>query len=173
MAIAIKNSDTHYGVVAWTLHWMSVAALLATIVVSSQFEGREVSKDDGTIMLHASVGIVLLALMVVRLTWRSINKNPVQSYRIHPAQKLAAKLVHLSIYLFLIVQCTLGLVILVAGARIIPFFQLSTFRTDAFKNVPLEQLAINIHAYTSDAVYPLIGLHISAAIYHQIFGTTH
>lgn len=170
MNIQLKNSKYHYGAIARILHWSSVMMLVALIYLSGQFENLDQGGERSDLVnLHTSLGVLFLLLMVLRLIWRGVNLNPLHSYNLHSWQKKLAFIIHRLIYFVLIFECLIGLFILFAVGGVIIYFNFEIGGSFT-KNVFLSQVAIDLHRWVSFLIYPLLALHISAAIYHQIFG---
>ena len=67
-------------------------------------------------------------------------------------------------------QALTGLASLISGGSAIPFF--GVFEIPAFsdRHDDLHDLFTETHHFISVLIYPLFAVHITAAIYHQIFG---
>lgn len=64
----------HYGATAKTLHWLIVALLVTQYLIGWLMPDIHRGMSPGAPMiLHISVGIVILALIVARLVWRLIH----------------------------------------------------------------------------------------------------
>lgn len=171
MGIDLKNSNTQYGLIARMLHWSSVAMLLTIIVVASQFKDQAPGPEKfELISRHSSLGIMLLMLMIARLTWRNLNPNPIHSYHIKTWQKLLAISLHRSIYIIIITQCLLGILMLLTGGETIHFFDAFELPPLLEKAHPIHETVLGFHYLISVMIYPLFAIHITAAIYHQVFG---
>ena len=171
MGIDLKNSKTQYGLIARMLHWTSVATLLTVIVVASQFSDLATGPEKlEFISLHSSIGILLLMLMIARLTWRNLNPNPIYSYSIKPWQKLLAISLHRSIYVIIIAQCIAGILMLLTSGQTVHFFDVFELPALLDKASSIHVTILGFHYLISVMIYPLFAVHISAAIYHQIFG---
>lgn len=171
MRIEIKNSRTQYGLIARLLHWSSVAMLLTLIVIASQFADQDPGSDKRELITrHASLGLIFLVLMLTRLLWRNLNQNPIHSYSLQPWQKLAALSLHRSIYVILLAQCVLGLLILLSSGEAVHFFDWLAWPPLFAKADALHETVRGLHYLVSVMIYPLFAVHITAAIYHQIFG---
>jgi cytochrome b561 len=169
--IDFKNTKTQYGLVARVLHWVSVSLLLTLIALASQFDDMLASPEKLKLtILHSSVGLIFLLVMLARLTWRKLNQNPIKSYKIRNWQKMTAISLHRSIYIVLITQSVAGIVILVTGGKPIHIFGLFELTPFIEKNTLLNDFSLNVHHFISIMIYFLLAIHISAAIYHQIFG---
>lgn len=168
--LSFKNTKYDYGIVSRLMHWMSVILLVTLIIVSGQFEELAESEEKRElIQLHSSFGIVFFLLVVMRFYWRQVNLNPVLSFDIAVWQKYTAIYLHRLIYTILIFQCVLGLVMLFFSEEVVSFFDFEIGK--GFKQtLGLSELAKWFHSLVSVFIYPLLAVHISAAIYHQIFG---
>jgi cytochrome b561 len=141
------------------------------IVSANKFEGIEESSDKPLlIMQHASWGILLLLVMFLRFFWRCTNLNPVHFYRISDWQKFAAIFLHRLIYFILITQSLVGLCNLFFGEHGITFFSFFEVPSLINSDEVLFKTTKGIHYVLSIVIYPLLAIHISAAIYHQLFG---
>lgn len=171
MSIDLRNTYTQYGLIARILHWTSVAMLLTIIVVASEFTDKANGPEKlELISRHSSIGLMLLVLMMARLIWRNLNPNPIHSYSIQPWQKLMAVSLHRSIYVIIITQCFLGILLLLTSGEVFHFFDLFELPALLEKTSPLHETVLGVHYLISIMIYPLFAIHISAAIYHQIFG---
>jgi cytochrome b561 len=171
MSIALKNSHTQYGLVARILHWSSVAMLLTIIVVASQFSDLAPGPERlALISSHSSIGILLLMLMTARLTWRNLNANPIHSYSIKTWQRLLAISLHRAIYVIIITQCCLGMLMLLTSGETFHFFNVFELPALLKQAHPVHATVLGLHYLVSVMIYPLFAIHITAAIYHQIFG---
>ena len=171
MPISFRNSESQYGLGARLLHWSSVALLVTLILTAAEFEDLDASPDKlGLIRQHASYGLIFLFLMSLRLFWRCTNQNPVHSYNIKSWQKFGAHFLHWGIYLIVITQSLTGLCNLVFAGSEIPFFKLVEIPALTGKHDELHGFFSSIHYVISIVIYPLFFIHISAAIYHQLFG---
>ena len=171
MPVRWKNSATRYGLGGRFLHWFSVALLVTMIVTALPFEEMEAGPEKTELIRrHASYGLIFLLVMGLRVYWRLANVNPVLSYSIRNWQKSCAIFLHRTIYLVVIAQALTGIASLVSGGSAIPFF--GVFEIPAFsdRHDDLHDLFTETHHFISVLIYPLFAVHITAAIYHQIFG---
>jgi cytochrome b561 len=171
MGIGLKNSNTQYGLIARMMHWTSVALLLTMIVIASQFADKPPGPERLALTSqHSSLGILLLILMTARLAWRNLNPNPIHSYSIKAWQKLLAISLHRSIYVIILTQCLLGILLLFTSGETFHFFDLYALPPLLAKAHPIHDTLLGFHYLISIMVYPLFAIHITAAIYHQVFG---
>lgn len=171
MSIQYKNTEKHYGLVARSLHWSSVILLVAVIYYAGLMEGLRpgVVKTE-LIYDHAFFGFVFLILMVLRLRWRWVNNNPINSYSIKGWQKRLAINLHRVIYVILFIQVLMGFIIVLGSGDGVVLFRIielpSLWKINSEWGIFLK----NTHGLFLYGIYLLLFFHISAAVYHQIFG---
>ena len=99
-----------YTTVAVALHWLVAAVLLAQFTwgwAMQQVPKQPPGLRADAFNLHKSVGLVLLALMLVRLGWRLLHPPPPLSGLPH-WQRVLASWTHRLLYASLIVQPVAG-----------------------------------------------------------------
>ncbi len=171
MSFSFRNTRTQYGMGGRILHWTGVSLLLTLILTADGFQDLEAGVNR-TILVktHASWGLLFLLVMAMRVGWRLSNHNPVRSYNIRDWQKRLAIFLHWTIYLVVISQALAGLLNLVYGGSEISFFGMLELPAFMTRDEGLYDLSRMIHYVLSVLIYPLFAIHISAAIYHQLFG---
>lgn len=167
----IKNSVSHYGQLGRILHWTSVSLLFATVYTSNLFGALDDgSERNGFVADHISYGFALMAVMTARFYWRQTNFNPVLSYSIHAVQKRAAVSVHWFIYAVVIFQSGVGIAQLLSMGRGIAVFGVNLTGMIIPTNNVLAERLNDVHLAISNVIYVVLAVHITAAIYHQVFG---
>jgi cytochrome b561 len=163
-----KNTNSHYGSLSITLHWIMfllVAAVYASIELRELFpkgsDPREALKA-----LHFMLGLSVLLLVTLRTYVKVTSATPIITPGLSPVQDLAAKLGHLALYLLMIAMPILGWLMLSAAAKPIPFFGLQ-LPALIDENKHLAKSLKEIHETFSVIGYYLIGIHVLAALYHH------
>ncbi len=160
------GNTTRYGSVARLLHWTVVLLLVGEYALAWLMPDiRKGTQPNGLIAWHLFVGPLILAVMLLRLGWRSAVGAPEP----HPGvawQELASKLTHGLLYALLLVLPLLGWIN--ASTRGWSIHLLG---------IPLPALASQgstvghdlgeWHSTLAYVVLGLIGLHVSAALYHH------
>ena len=103
--MSLKNTAVQYGTIAKWLHW-SVAGLFLAAYMAVYY--RQWFTDKGTdvnwtaLQLHLSFGVTIGVLVLLRVIWRLINRqpDPVAGTRL---EHLAAHLGHYALYAVMIV----------------------------------------------------------------------
>jgi cytochrome b561 len=162
------NTVSRYSPILIGLHWFMfvlLIAVFATIEIRSLFprgsDPRELVKA-----LHFMFGVVVLLLVVVRLGVRLSSPTPAIVPTPGVFENLLAKIMHLSLYVFMIFMPIAGWIILSAEGHGVPFFGLE-LPPLVDKNEALAEQVEEIHKLVGEIGYYLIGLHVLAGLFHH------
>ncbi|MCQ8116451.1 cytochrome b [Methylomonas rosea] len=163
-----NNSDERYSTMTIALHWLTfivMAAGYACIELRELFpkgsDPRETLKA-----LHFMLGLLVLLLVLPRLGFRLAGPTPAISPEPPAWQQQAARLVHLLLYLLMLGMPIAGWLTLSAAGKTIPFFGLELPALIA-ENKELAKAIKEIHETGGEIGYYLIGLHVSAVLFHH------
>jgi len=99
----LLNSRAEYGAISRALHWIIVLAILAQWLLAQADENsvpvRGLQLDALT--LHQSIGLTVLLLALVRLTWRFLNPAPAWPLDMKSYEITLARAVHAGFYMLL------------------------------------------------------------------------
>lgn len=161
-------SVSRYSPIVIGLHWfvfVLIVAVFATIEMRVLFprgsDPRELVKA-----LHFMLGIAVLLLVVVRLAVRLSSPTPAIIPAPKPLENLLAKVMHITLYAFMIFMPLAGWVILSAEGHGVPFFGLE-LPPLLDKNEALAEQVETIHKQVGEIGYYLIALHVVAGLFHH------
>lgn len=155
-----------YSPVSLTLHWLIAALVLAQILLVTAHEA--VDGPDPYIGWHKSVGLLILALTLVRIAWRVFNPAIPLPVDMKRWEKLLARTTHVLFYVVLLVMPLTGWLASSAVGREISWFGLF--------NWPLLPVGggreaaaafMNVHGLVVKGLYVLIALHVIGALKHH------
>jgi len=159
-----------YTPVAKLLHWLMAALIVAQFVVAYLMPhiGRD-TKPDTIINLHFSLGVVILAVVIVRLIWRWTHGEPAPLDGIPPWQTRSARAVHTVLYVLLLVIPILGWMNASWRGFDVNVFGLFTLPRLMPARAPGFNWTGDVHIILSWYVMlTFIGLHVEAALYHAL-----
>jgi cytochrome b561 len=163
-----------YDAFSRALHWLTALAVLVAFVLGPEGFGRlarqgidPATHDD--IVWHESLGLLVLALTVLRLVWVALRPAAPQ-FAMRPMLHLASRLAHAGLWALLLALPATALLAL--GSEGHPLTLLGGFRIDQMPlvaNSPLAKLADwgDVHGILGDVIIWLAGLHAVGAIYHH------
>src|SRR5262245_11493333 len=109
-----------YNRVAIALHWLVAAGIAFLFIHGFEMMHLEAAQRRPALNLHRSVGVIVFALVLVRLWWRIAHPPP--HLRMPPKQAWVANYVHLLIYALLIANGAAGVAGWIASGDPIVFF---------------------------------------------------
>jgi cytochrome b561 len=107
--MSLSDARSGYTGTAKLLHWLILALLVAQFIVALSMPhiGRN-TQPNTIINLHFSIGVIVLAVAVVRLAWRTMHPEPQPLDGIPPWQVQSARVIHWLLYMLLFVVPILG-----------------------------------------------------------------
>ncbi len=163
-----KNTDTRYGSVSISMHWLMFLLLLA---VYSCIELRELypkgsDPREAFKMWHFMLGLTVLGLVCVRVGVRLVQVTPAIVPALSNRQNLLAKALHFLLYLLMIGMPIAGWLILSAAGKPVPFWGLELPSLIA-ENKETAEFIEDIHKQIGEISYFLIAGHTIAALFHH------
>ncbi len=168
MSIDESRRPTVYNPVARLLHWGLFLLIAAEFAVAWLMPDiHRDTRPEGLVALHIGLGTLILSLMVLRLVWRVVGgAAPVPAG--HGWQRSAARGVHDLLYLGFLVLPLLGWANASARGWTVHWAGLATLPALAAQGAAWAREAGDVHQVVAYGLLGLIGLHILAALQHQI-----
>ncbi len=179
---SLKNTAENYGTIAKTFHWLIALLFLASYcsVYYRQWFTEDKTPENWTaLQLHLSVGVTIAALVVLRIVWKLMNKQPHDE----PGSALATRAKHTGHYLLYAVMILMPITgYLGTGANTEYFFlfEIPKFETTAaFQSLIAEGMDLTFKQFEKPIdffhkeimgkylVWMLIVGHAGAALYHH------
>jgi cytochrome b561 len=164
-----SQAGTAYTPTAKALHWTIV--LLVTIQFVTALAMPDIgphTQPDNWISLHFSFGVLILAVMAVRLVHRLMYPVPLEASQAPAWERFAALLTHRLFYLILLVGPVLGWASASAHRLTVSVFGLVTLPAIAAPKARWALIAGDVHATAMWVLLALAGLHAAAALYHHV-----
>jgi cytochrome b561 len=156
-----------------TLHWllalMIIGMLIAGFLVIDPMPSTDPHKIR-VLLLHMSGGMLILALMLIRLVVRLRSARPAPASIGSPLLDRLAVLAHYGFYLLVLLMVTSGYTTAILAGLNRSVFQRTGEPLPADFDVYPSFVA---HSYLATVLAVLIGLHVLAAIYHQFVRKDH
>lgn len=164
----LLNDDKYYGWGPILMHWIVALAIIGLYPLGLYIETLDYYDPAyRTVPVwHKSIGLILAAVLLVRLFWRLFNKPPAALPQ--PAMmKLASKLAHLGLYILLIVTLISGYLISTADGRAIELFNWFSVPALPIALDNQEDIAGEVHFIAATILISLASVHALAALKHH------
>jgi cytochrome b561 len=158
-----------YSRVAICLHWV-IAFLIALNVGGGFYLGKFASSADQQALAlhyHASLGIVIFSLALIRLAWRLSHQPPALPASIPRWQQRASDVVHWALYVLMLTVPMTGFLFRTAGGHVVNFFGLANLPLFIHKNETLRTITGTLHVMMVWLLVALVVGHIAAALKHR------
>lgn len=162
-----RNSNTGYGAMAVTLHWVTALVMIGLFVLGLwmvELDYYDKWYKDAP-ALHKSIGILLFIAMLVRLLWRWGNPRPEPIGR--PLEKILALWAHRFQYLLLFAVMFAGYLISTAEGRPVQVFNWFSVPATIHGFENQEDIAGEIHEILAWLLILLSSGHALAALKHH------
>jgi cytochrome b561 len=161
-----RQKAPRYDRVSMVVHWLMAVLIIGLLIGGHALEDVPARVKAEEAVIHAGIGLVVLALMLFRIGWR-IAHPVAPSPDITTWERRLSKTVQGLLYFFLLLQPLVGIgLALTAGYNVEPFglFNLSLFGLpDPVAYFALAQL----HGLGFAAIALLTLIHIAAALRHH------
>lgn len=165
-----KNTAQHWGGVSKTLHWLIAVLILALGIVGLVMgEFPKTPKYFWIYTMHKSIGISVLALVLLRLGWRLYAGAPEAVPGTPGWQERIATATHGLLYLLMFAIPLAGwLYDSASGLRPFKLFGLIEMPKLIAPSEPVSQVSHTLHEWGFWALIVLVLAHAGAALYHHI-----
>lgn len=165
-----KNPADRWGAVSQSLHWLIVALLLVMAWLGlTMTDLPNTPRKIEIYGLHKSIGLGILALVLLRLAWRVYAGAPRPLPATPRWQQRIATATHAGMYLLLVAIPASGWVINSASGFPLRWFGLFRVPQLVASDEALEELAEAWHEWMFWALVVLVLVHAAAAIWHHVF----
>jgi len=168
--MALTNSATRFGLVSKFFHWaiflFFVNQYLTGVLMMRLEKGHFVlGLDQGAFYnLHKSVGVVIIALVLLRITWRKTTRLPDWPDTLAAWEQTCMKWTERTLYFCMLVMPISGYVFTLAGGYNFKLFGLVQLPQLIDKNASVAKTAEFIHAGTSYLIVAAVALHLGLAL---------
>lgn len=167
----LKNTADRWGGVSQILHWLIALLILGLGVVGLLMgELPKTPKYFWVYTAHKSLGVTVLALMLLRLGWRIYAGAPAPVAGTPRWQERLASATHGLLYVFaLAIPLSGWLYDSAAGLRPFKFFGLFAMPKLVAPDPALRGLFHEVHELGFWLLIALVVVHAGAAFYHHVF----
>lgn len=162
-----RNSKESYGIIAQAFHWLTAVLVFAQLGLGLYAAGLPVSLARlQWLSRHKSLGLAILALVLLRLLWRSMDRAPALPDAMPRWERRAAAANHWLIYVFLVLAPLAGWLHASAAGLSVNWFGLFQVADLLPKNPDLSDLFKQVHRACVAVLAVLLLGHIGAALRH-------
>ncbi|HSE01028.1 MAG TPA: cytochrome b [Burkholderiales bacterium] len=165
-----RNSNETYGIIAQAFHWFVAVLVLAQLGLGAYAANLPIGLARlQWLSRHKSLGLAILAVVLLRVAWRAIDRPPALPGSMPGWQRRAAAVTHWLLYLLLVLAPLAGWLHASAAGLSVNWFGLYLVPDLIAKNPELAELFKRLH-YALVALLALLAAgHIGAALRHALW----
>ena len=164
----IKNTANEWGIVSKTLHWLIVVLIIVMGYLGLTMVELPISPHKiTTYALHKSIGLTILALVVLRLAWRLYAGAPATVPGTPRWQHILATLMHWALYALLLAMPITGWLLNSAAGFPLQWFGMINLPALVARDPGLHDRLTELHETLFWTMVTLAALHAIAAIAHH------
>jgi cytochrome b561 len=161
------NSEGAYGIIAQALHWCVAALIFIQIPLGLYAANLPVSMARlQWLSYHKSLGLTILALVLVRLAWRWMDAPPLLPGTMAQWERRAAQGMHRALYFVPVLAMLAGWLYASAAGLSVNWFGLILIPDLIAKNTDIAPLFKGLHHGLVGLLALLLLGHIAAAARH-------
>ncbi len=165
----LRSNDRQWGAISKFFHWIIALAILGNGIFGLLMDlaGSPMQKINW-LALHKSIGLTVLALVLLRMLWRWSDGRPVEE----PGprwQMLAARVVHGVLYVVIVAIPLTGWLFNSVSGKPLQWFKLFNLPALTAKNDQLRDFAHGVHEYLFWFLLLVLVAHVGAALKHHVF----
>jgi cytochrome b561 len=166
--MSLRSNDHQWGSVAKFFHWTTALLIIGNGIFGLAMDlASSPMQKINWLALHKSIGLTVLALLLLRLLWRVVDKRP----REEPAprwQQLAAHAVHGLLFLLVAALPLSGWWFNSITGKPLQFFKLFNLPALAAPNHDLRHFSHQLHEYLFWLLVLLLVPHVGGALKHHL-----
>ena len=164
----MTSAPHRFALIQRVLHWLMAVCILAMLFIGVGMVSTVAPKYLPLILVHKTIGVILLVLVLIRLALRLHYGAPPLPADLSRPMKFGARLSHQLLYALMIVMPLLGLGMLWAAAY--PVVLYGGIRIPALlpQSDLMHTLLWNAHVYLGFAFFALVLLHLAAGLFHAL-----
>jgi len=167
--MSLRSNPQKWGSAAKAFHWIIALAILGNGLFGL-LRGLASSpmQKVNWMALHKSIGITVLALVVLRMAWRWYDGRP-REEAAPRWQQWGARTVHVTLYLFTLALPLSGWWFNSLAGKPLQWFKQFNLPALAAKNDDLRHLAHAVHENLFWLLLLVLVAHVGAALKHHVF----
>ncbi len=171
--MAIGNTRTSWGLVARTLHWSMAVLIVGMLAVGTYMvtlPDTDFETKFAIYQWHKSFGLLLAALILLRLAWRAVQPVPALPAETSPLVRRASAISHLMLYLLMVLLPLTGYLMSATSTLGIPTVAFGVIEVPHLlgPNAELEGIFKRAHDILGKLLIALLAVHVLAALKHAL-----
>lgn len=165
----LRSTDAGWGALVRAFHWAIALLIVVQAVIGLTMVQLAVTPEKVRVFaLHKSIGLTILALVLLRIAWRLSERRPVDPPAMPRWQRRAAQLAHLALYVLIVAIPLSGWWFNSASNAPLTWFGMFQVPSLTGGYAPFwKPRALLVHQALFWLLVALVALHVGAALWHH------
>ena len=166
--VSLTNTSNRYGLIAQLLHWAVVVGIVLQYVWAWRIDNTDsIRAQFSLVTTHKSIGMTILALVLLRMAWRAFNKPPPYPVSMKTWEINAANFTHALLYLLILLMPLTGWMYTSAAGYGAEFWGLVDIPDFVATGERLENFMHIAHETIAWLIPIVVAVHVFAALRHH------
>jgi cytochrome b561 len=167
--MSLRNNDRQWGAISKFFHWVIALAIIGNGIFGLMMDlaGSPMRKINW-LALHKSIGLTVLALILLRIVWRAFDRRPPDE-PMPRWQAQAAHAMHAVLYVVILAIPLSGWWFNSVTGKPLQWFKQFNLPGLVEKNDALRHFAHGVHEYLFWFLVLLLLAHVGGALKHHVF----
>jgi cytochrome b561 len=161
------NEANDYGALAKGFHWLGALCIVLAWLLGTFIDDLPKAAEPKVIFTHMSLGLTVLALLVLRLGWRFARPVPSLATRLGPGAEFLAVAMHWLLLALMVAVPVAGIVLAFARGQALPLFGLAEIASPWPADKAFARSVKQVHETVANALLVFATLHAAAALFHH------
>lgn len=164
----LRSTEAGWGALVRAFHWLVAALIIAQGVIGVSMVQMDLTPAKLRVFaLHKSIGMTILALVLLRIAWRLTEKRPADPSAMPRWQRRAAHGLHFALYVLILAIPLSGWWFnSAAGSPLVWFGRLQLPGLGGYDPV-WKPRALLLHQVMFWTLIALLAVHVGAALWHH------
>lgn len=164
----MKTEANDYGTFARALHWLAALCVVVAWLIGTFIDDLPKAGEARLMFVHMSLGLTILALLLVRVGWRFVRPVAALDTALGPALEVAARVMQWLLYALMLALPISGIVLEFARGQPLPLFGIAEIASPWARDRAFARSVKEVHEVLANGLLVLAALHAAAALFHHV-----
>ncbi len=165
--MAFTNTKDTYSPITKFFHWLLFILVTVMLIIGANLGNIPKAYKRTVIDFHKSLGLTILALMILWIIWAIFNRKPQYPHTMKLWEKILAKTVQKLLYICVLLMPLIGWLMSSAAGKYPVYFGWFTMKLPIIQSKPLAKFFSELHTIFAWIILGLVCLHIIGALKHH------